>query len=222
MGVLAGEDLLGLGRRLTVRPFTVQVPGEVLDDLRDRLHRTRWPQTLESVGWSRGVPVDQLRGLVEHWRDAYDWRAVEGRLNAVEQVRTEIDGQTIHALHARSADPHALPLVLTHGWPGSVLDYLDLLGPLTAPGPDAFHVVVPHLPGVGWSTPLSAEGGTIAGSPGRGRCSWTRSGTRGTGARAGTRGRWSHRSSAGWRPIGWSGCTCTETWTCRRSGRTTA
>ncbi|NUU19322.1 epoxide hydrolase [Cellulomonas humilata] len=141
-----------------MQPFTVRVPGEVLDDLRDRLVRTRWPQTLESAGWSRGVPADQLRPLVADWHDAYDWRAVERRLNAVEQVRTEIDGQTIHALHARSADPHALPLVLTHGWPGSVLDYLDLLGPLTAPGPDAFHVVVPHLPGVGWSTPLSAEG----------------------------------------------------------------
>ncbi|WP_456844812.1 epoxide hydrolase family protein [Cellulomonas sp. P5_C6] len=141
-----------------MQPFTVHVPDEVLGDLRDRLRRTRWPATLTSVGWSRGVPVDYLQGLVEHWLAGYDWRRVEARLNAVEQVRTSIDGQTVHALHARSADPDALPLVLTHGWPGSVLEYLDLLAPLTAPGPDAFHVVVPSLPGVGFSTPLSDEG----------------------------------------------------------------
>ena len=141
-----------------MRPVAVQVPDEVLDDLRDRLRRTRWPATVPGTGWSRGVPSDYLRGLVSWWLDAYDWRAVEARLDAVPQVLTEIEGQTFHALHARSADPSALPLVLTHGWPGSVLEYLDLLPALTAPGPDAFHVVVPSLPGVGLSTPLSGPG----------------------------------------------------------------
>ena len=104
------------------------------------------------------MPLDYLHGLVAHWRHEYDWRAVERRLNAVEQVRTEIDGQPIHALHVRSPSADALPLVLTHGWPGSVLEYLHLVGPLAAAGPDAFHVVAPHLPGVGWSSPLSGEG----------------------------------------------------------------
>lgn len=141
-----------------MQPFTVHVPDEVLDDLRERLLRARWPQTLPSAGWSRGVPEEYLRALVDAWCTEYDWRRVEARLNEVEQVRLELDGQTFHMLHARSADPAALPLVLTHGWPGSVLEYLDLLAPLTTPGPDAFHVVVPSLPGVGFSTPLADEG----------------------------------------------------------------
>ncbi|MBO3102422.1 epoxide hydrolase family protein [Cellulomonas fengjieae] len=143
---------------MTAEPFAAAVPDEDLRDLRDRLRRTRWPLTLESAGWARGVPVAYLRDLVGHWVDGYDWHRVQARLDTVDQVRTQLDGQTIHALHARSARPDALPLVLTHGWPGSVLEYVDLLGPLTAAGPDAFHVVVPHLPGVGWSAPLSGEG----------------------------------------------------------------
>jgi epoxide hydrolase len=140
-----------------VQTFTVQVADEVLADLRDRLRSTRWPQTLTSVGWSRGVPTDYLRPLVEHWSERYDWRGVEARLNAVPQAVTEIDGQRIHFLHARSADPDALPLLLTHGWPGSVLEYLDLVEQLTT-GPDAFHLVVPSVPGAGFSTPLSGPG----------------------------------------------------------------
>jgi epoxide hydrolase len=147
-----------------LRPFRVAVPQAALDDLRERLARTRWPDELPGVGWSRGVPLGYLRGLAEYWRDGYDWRAHEARLNARPQHTTEIDGQTIHFLHVRSPEPDALPLLLTHGWPGSVVEFLDVLGPLTDPRAhgghpgDAFHLVIPSLPGFGFSTPLRGPG----------------------------------------------------------------
>jgi len=147
-----------------VETFTPHVPDVVLDDLRQRLGRTRWSVGVPDVGWSRGVPTDQLRELVERWRTGYDWRRTERRLAAVPQLRTIVDGQRLHVLHARSPEPGALPLVLTHGWPGSVLEYLPLIGPLTDPAAhggdpaDAFHVVVPALPGFGYSTPLTSAG----------------------------------------------------------------
>jgi len=147
-----------------IRPFRVEVPDEALDDLRDRLGRTRWPSEVPGAGWSRGVPLGYLKELAGYWRDGYDWRAQEARLNQVPQFVTEIDGQPVHFLHARSPEPGALPLVITHGYPGSVVEFLDAIGPLTDPRAhggdpaDAFHVVAPSLPGFGFSTPVREPG----------------------------------------------------------------
>jgi epoxide hydrolase len=127
------------------------VPEAALDDLRARLRGTRWPEA-ETVGdWSQGVPLAYLRELCGYWAEGYDWRATEARLNALPQFRTEIDGLGIHLLHVRSSREDALPLVLTHGWPGSVVEFLSVVGPLSEPGADAFHVVCPSLPGYGFS-----------------------------------------------------------------------
>ncbi|HEX8858853.1 MAG TPA: epoxide hydrolase [Actinomycetes bacterium] len=138
-------------------PFRVEVADEDLRDLRERLRRTRWPEA-ETVGdWSQGVPLDYLRELCAYWADGYDWRATEARLNRLPQFRTPIDGLGIHFVHLRSPHPDALPLVLTHGWPGSVVEFLKVLGPLADPtahggeAGDAFHVVCPSLPGYGFS-----------------------------------------------------------------------
>jgi pimeloyl-ACP methyl ester carboxylesterase len=138
-------------------PFRLQVPEADLRDLRERLDRTRWPEA-EPVGdWSQGVPLAYLRELCRHWADGYDWRATETRLNALPQFRAGVDGLGIHFLHVRSPEPDALPLVLTHGWPGSIVEFLKVLGPLTDPAAhggdaaDAFHLVVPSLPGYGFS-----------------------------------------------------------------------
>ncbi|MEV0151091.1 MULTISPECIES: epoxide hydrolase family protein [unclassified Nonomuraea] len=139
-----------------MKPFLIDVPQADLDDLRDRLRRTRWAGQLPG-GWSRGVPVDHLRELAAYWADGFDWRAQEARLNGWPQFTTEIDGQTIHFAHVRSPEPCALPLLLTHSWPNSVAEFLDVMGPLTDPrahGLDpavAFHVVAPSLPGFGFS-----------------------------------------------------------------------
>jgi pimeloyl-ACP methyl ester carboxylesterase len=140
-----------------VTPFRVEVPGSELDDLRARLRRTRWPEH-ETVGdWSQGVPRGYLRELCGYWADNYDWRRVEGRLNGLPQFHTEIDGLGVHFLHLRSPHPDAFPLVMTHGWPGSVLEFLKVIGPLSDPtayggsAEDAFHVVCPSLPGYGFS-----------------------------------------------------------------------
>ncbi|MDM7854224.1 epoxide hydrolase family protein [Cellulomonas alba] len=147
-----------------VLPVVAHLPGTLLEELRDRLRRTRWPREVPGTGWTRGTPVAALRPLVERWATTYSWRAVERRLDAVPQVVTLVDGQRVHALHARSHEPDALPLLLTHGWPGSTLDVLDLLGPLTDPvahggrASDAFHVVAPSLPGAGFSAPLAGPG----------------------------------------------------------------
>ncbi|MFE3519524.1 epoxide hydrolase family protein [Streptomyces sp. NPDC059166] len=144
-------------------PFRVAFPESDLDDLRDRLGRTRWPEA-ETVGdWSQGVPLDYLKDLAERWRTAYDWRATEARLNALDQYRTEIDGLGIHFLHVRSPHPGAVPLLLTHGWPGSVVEFLELIGPLTDPEDpaDAFHVVAPSLPGYAFSDKPAATGWTV-------------------------------------------------------------
>ena len=156
-----------------IRPFRVEVPEADLDDLRERLARTRWPAEPAGVGWSRGVPVDYLRELAEHWRTAYDWRRHEARLNQHPQFTTTIDGANLHFLHVRSPEPGATPLLLIHGWPGSVVEFLDLIGPLTDPRAhggdpaDAFHLVIPSLPGFGFSGPLADTGwsyGRIAGA----------------------------------------------------------
>ena len=131
---------------------------------RQRLARTRWPPDVPGAGWSRGVPLDYLRRLAEYWADGFDWRRHEAQLNELPQFVTTIDGQDIHFLHIRSREPDALPLILTHGWPSSPVEFLKVLGPLTDPRAhgaepgDAFDVVVPSLPGYGFSTPVRETG----------------------------------------------------------------
>ncbi|MEE2036683.1 epoxide hydrolase [Nocardiopsis sp. CT-R113] len=147
-----------------IRPFRVEVPQAQLSDLAERLANTRWPDEVPGAGWSRGVPVAYLRELAEYWRTAYDWRAHEAELNGLPQFTTVVDGQNVHFLHVRSPEADATPLLLLHGWPGAVTDFLDVVGPLTDPrahGGDpagAFHLVVPSLPGFGFSTPLAGPG----------------------------------------------------------------
>jgi pimeloyl-ACP methyl ester carboxylesterase len=141
-----------------MRPFRIEIPDAELRDLRERLERTRWPEE-ETVGdWSQGVPLSYLRELCRYWATAYDWRATEARLNALGDGRahflTEIDGLRIYFLHVRSADPDALPLVMTHGWPGSVIEFEKVIGPLS----DDFHVVCPSLPGYGFSDKPASPG----------------------------------------------------------------
>lgn len=147
-----------------IHPFTIDIPQAELDDLRRRLEQARLPEPLPGDDWDTGVPLAYLRELVDHWRSGYDWRAEEARLNARPQFRTVIDGQPIHFLHVRSEREDAVPLLLTHGWPGSIAEFLDVIDPLTdpdghgAPGAPAFHVVIPSLPGFGFSSPLAGAG----------------------------------------------------------------
>jgi len=150
-----------------MRPFRIDIPEEALADLRSRLTNTRWPAQPAGTGWERGVPVDHLRDLAEYWRTGYDWRAAEARLNRFPQFLTEIDGADVHFLHVRSPEPTALPLLMTHGWPGSVAEFLDVIGPLADPRAhgsdpaDAFHVVIPAPPGFGFSGPGRRSGWTV-------------------------------------------------------------
>ncbi|MGA4867117.1 epoxide hydrolase family protein [Streptomyces lavendulocolor] len=147
---------------MSIVPFRVETPESDLEDLRRRLARTRWPERETVSDWSQGAPLAYVRELCAYWADGYDWRATEARLNALPQFRTEIDGLGIHFLHVRSRHENAVPLLLTHGWPGSVVEFLDLVGPLTDPDDpaDAFHVVCPSLPGYGYSDRPSATGWT--------------------------------------------------------------
>lgn len=143
-----------------IKPFRIDIPQADLDDLHDRLDRTRWPDQIEGTGWDYGVPVEFVKRLAAYWRDGYDWRTWEAKLNAHPQFTTTIDGQNIHFLHIRSPHEDALPLILTHGWPGSVVEYLDVIEPLTDPpaGEQAFHLVIPSLPGFGFSGPTRERG----------------------------------------------------------------
>jgi epoxide hydrolase len=147
-----------------IRPFRIAVPDEDLADLRERLARTRWPDELPDSGWTRGVPLDYLKDLAGYWADGYDWREQEAMLNELPQFVTVIDGQPVHFLHVRSPEPDALPLLITHGWPSSPVEFLKLIGPLTDPRghggdpADAFHLVIPSLPGYGFSTPVREPG----------------------------------------------------------------
>jgi microsomal epoxide hydrolase len=149
---------------LDIQPFRVEVRQAVLDDLHARLDRTRFPNQIEGIEWDQGTELGYLSELVGYWRNHYDWRAAEARLNAFDHVVTEIDGQRMHAIHARSPEPNALPLLLVHGWPGCVVEFLDVLGPLTDPAAhggdpeDAFHVVAPSLPGFAFSGPTHELG----------------------------------------------------------------
>jgi len=140
-----------------ITPFKVDVPQAALDDLKERLAKTRWPER-ETVGdWSQGVPLQKAQALVAYWRDKYDLRRFEARINAFPQYRTQIDGVGIHFIHLRSPQQNALPIILTHGWPGSVVEFMEVIGPLSDPtryggrAEDAFHVVVPSLPGFAFS-----------------------------------------------------------------------
>jgi pimeloyl-ACP methyl ester carboxylesterase len=150
-----------------IRPFRIEIPDRDLDELADRLDRTRWPDELPGDAWARGVPVGYLRQLAAYWRSGFDWRAQEARLNAWPQFVTEVDGQPIHFLHVRSPEPGATPLLAVHGNFSSVVEYLDVIGPLTDPRAhggdpaDAFHLVLPSVPGFGPSTPVRAPGWDI-------------------------------------------------------------
>lgn len=143
-----------------IRPFRIDIPQADLNELRLRLVRTRWIDDLPGAGWERGVPTAYLKELAGYWAEKFDWRAAEAELNAYPQFTTTIDGQNVHFLHVRSAREDATPLLLLHGWPSSVADFRDVIGPLTDPDSDApaFHLVIPSLPGHGFSGPLTERG----------------------------------------------------------------
>ena len=148
----------------SIEPFEIHVSALVLDDLGDRLTATRFPDEIDDTGWDYGIPMSYLRELVEYWRDGYDWRAHEAELNALGNFCTDIDGQSIHFVHARSPHADAMPLLLVHGWPGSIVEFLDVIPRLTDPenfggrAEDAFHVIAPSLPGYGFSEPPRTRG----------------------------------------------------------------
>lgn len=147
-----------------MRSFRIDIPQADLDDLRRRIVGTRWPDELPNVGWERGVPLAYLKELADYWATSYDWRAAEAKLNSYPQFMTEIDGANVHFLHVRSPEPDAMPLLLTHGWPGSVAEFTEVIGPLSDPRAhggdpaDAFHLVIPSIPGYGFSRPLPETG----------------------------------------------------------------
>ena len=157
-----------------VRPFRIDIPQADLDDLRTRLASTRWPDQLPDVGWDYGIPLDYVQHLAEYWRTSYDWRVHEQTLNSFPQFTTTIDGQRVHFLHVRSPEPGTVPLVITHGWPGSIVEFINIIGPLTNPtayggdATDAFDLVVPSIPGYGSLGPRGSAAGTSAASPRRG------------------------------------------------------
>ncbi|MBM7832573.1 pimeloyl-ACP methyl ester carboxylesterase [Agromyces cerinus] len=147
-----------------IRPFRIDIPQAQLDELNRRLADTRWPDELPGVGWSYGTPTGYLQGLADHWRTTYDWREHEAALNGFPQFTTTIDGQNVHFLHVRSPEPDAMPLLITHGWPGSIVEFMQIIGPLTDPRAhggdpaDAFHVVAPSMPGFAFSGPTHETG----------------------------------------------------------------
>jgi pimeloyl-ACP methyl ester carboxylesterase len=149
-----------------ITEYRIEIPDTQLDDLRRRLAATAWPDELPDSDGRYGIPLARMRPLVSYWQNGYDWRAEEARLNAYPQFVTEIDDQRVHFLHIRSAEPGALPLVLTHGWPGSIVEFLGSIGPLVDPAAhggdpaDAFHVVLPSIPGYGLSGPTREPGWT--------------------------------------------------------------
>ncbi len=149
---------------MNLRPSSVEISAEVIEDLRARLLRTRWPAEYEDVGWGLGTDLGYLKGLVDEWATRFNWYAVQDRLNAFGQVEVTIDGQRIHAFHQPSPRPDAIPLLLVHGWPGSVIEFIDCIAPLSNPEAHgarhapAFHVVAPSIPGYGFSGPTREEG----------------------------------------------------------------
>jgi pimeloyl-ACP methyl ester carboxylesterase len=145
----------------TIRPFKVHVPDQVLMDMRRRLAETKWPDQLPGTTWEYGADIDKVRELADYWQNKYDWRSQEAKINRFDQFTTEIDGQQIYFIHQRSPRPDAIPLMLIHGWPGSIVEFLALIDPLTQPKNDntpAFDVIVPSLPGFGFSGPTRTRG----------------------------------------------------------------
>lgn len=157
-----------------ITPFRIEIPQAALDDLNERLSRTRWPDELPGVGWGYGAPVGYLRELAEYWRTTYDWRRHEARLNEFPQFMTTIDGQDVHFLHVRSPEPDAMPLIITHGWPGSVVEFMEIIGPLTDPRAHGETRRTRSMssrrrfPGSGSPGPRARQGGTWRGSRGPG------------------------------------------------------
>jgi pimeloyl-ACP methyl ester carboxylesterase len=153
-----------MAHKREINPYTIDIPQSELVDLRDRLGRTRWPDEIPGVGWDLGVPLDYLKGLAKYWATTYDWRTQEKALNEFAQFTTVIDDQNVHFLHVRSTEPEALPLLITHGWPGSIAEFLDIIDPLVDPvahggdPADAFHVIAPSIPGFGFSGPTHETG----------------------------------------------------------------
>jgi pimeloyl-ACP methyl ester carboxylesterase len=141
------------------QPFTISIPDSVLEDLNRRLDNVRWPDQAPGEPWSLGIPVSEVKAAVAYWRNSYDWRSREAAMNVWPHFITEAAGEQVHFIHVRSAEPDATPMVLTHGWPGSFVEFLDVIGPLTDPvahggiAEDAFHVVIPSMPGYGFSGP---------------------------------------------------------------------
>jgi len=147
-----------------VEPFRIDVGDEVLADLRERLARTRWPDQLDGAGWDYGTELSYLKHLCAYWKDRFDWRAQEALLNGFEQFTTEVGGLRVHFIHEKSPHESALPLIITHGWPGSIFEFYKIIGPLTRPEEhggrveDAFHLVCPSMPGYGFSSPPTEPG----------------------------------------------------------------
>ena len=153
---------------MNIRPFKIAVPQNESKDLKDRIKRTRWPDEIPGEGWKRGMPLDYTKKLAEYWYTKFDWREHEARLNKYPQFIAEVDGQPIHFIHVRSSEPNAIPLLLCHGYPSSFVEFLNLIDPLVnsaASGSgkeQAFHLVIPSLPGFGFSTPVTSTGWEIS------------------------------------------------------------
>lgn len=151
----------------SIRPFRIAIPQSELDDLQNRLSRTRWPDELPGAGGDYGIALGYIKELAEYWHTSYDWRKQENRLNEIPQFMTTIDGANIHFMHVRSPEPDAIPVILNHGWPGSIVEFLDVIGPLTNPRAyggnkaDAFHLVIPSMPGYGFSGPTNETGWNV-------------------------------------------------------------
>ena len=159
-----GDDPSAPGDPKAVRPFEIDVPQSALDDLRERLARTRFPDEIEGADWDYGANLAYIKELVEYWQNGFDWREQERRLNQFDHFKTVVDGLDIHFIHQRSPVPDAMPLIITHGWPGSVVEFIKIIEPLTHPeanggdGAPAFHVVAPSIPGFGFSDKPTARG----------------------------------------------------------------
>ena len=143
-----------------ITPFTVEISDAALEDLQRRLRDARWPDQLPDAGWDYGAEMGYIQELARYWADEYDWRTAEAELNELDHYTTAIDGQNIHFIHQRSSHPDAYPLIISHGWPGTIVEFLDIIGLLTEPDDpaDAFHVIAPSLPGYGFSGPTADRG----------------------------------------------------------------
>ena len=201
-------DTAGMKADPAVRPFHVEMAEEAVADLRRRVAAWRPPEREPVDDQSQGVQLATVRALADYWATEYDWRRCEAKLNALPQFMTEIDGLDIHFIHVRSPHEDALPLIVSHGWPGSVIEQLKIIEPLTNPteqggsAPDAFDVVIPSLPGYGFSGKPAVTGWTLIASHGHGRCSCNDSDIPATSPRAATgaprsRPRWRARSPQG-------------------------